>query len=140
MASRPPQHTKRTKTFTGCWTCRERKVKCDEASPHCRQCRRKGLTCQGYNTRLQWLPPVLSCAVDSSGVSLEPVEQIGTSALRRTLPTGRSISSMWSTFSVKVSLQNHAGVSYCPTSLMIFSSPSTLSTLSSCQEVIPSLK
>ncbi|KAJ4256007.1 arginine metabolism regulation protein II [Fusarium torreyae] len=35
------QLRKHTKTFSGCWTCRARKVKCDEAKPRCGQCRRK---------------------------------------------------------------------------------------------------
>ncbi|KAH7364019.1 hypothetical protein BKA65DRAFT_490222 [Rhexocercosporidium sp. MPI-PUGE-AT-0058] len=30
---------------TGCWTCRTRKVKCDEGRPTCNQCRRLGYTC-----------------------------------------------------------------------------------------------
>ncbi|KAF4972582.1 hypothetical protein FSARC_855 [Fusarium sarcochroum] len=49
------QLRKHTKTFSGCWTCRARKVKCDEAKPHCRKCRRKGIQCQGYGVRLQWV-------------------------------------------------------------------------------------
>ncbi|KAJ5720690.1 uncharacterized protein N7483_008624 [Penicillium malachiteum] len=44
----------RTKTFTGCWTCRTRRVKCDEEHPHCRRCRRSGWQCQGYGVRLEW--------------------------------------------------------------------------------------
>ncbi|KAK4871003.1 hypothetical protein LT330_000240 [Penicillium expansum] len=44
----------RTKTFTGCWTCRERRVKCDEEHPHCRRCQRTGWTCKGYGLRLGW--------------------------------------------------------------------------------------
>ncbi|KAJ5627294.1 hypothetical protein N7528_004721 [Penicillium herquei] len=44
----------RTKTFTGCWTCRSRRVKCDEEHPHCRRCRRSGWQCQGYAVRLEW--------------------------------------------------------------------------------------
>ncbi|KAJ6008244.1 hypothetical protein N7540_012220 [Penicillium herquei] len=44
----------RTKTFTGCWTCRARRVKCDEEHPHCRRCRRSGWQCQGYAVRLEW--------------------------------------------------------------------------------------
>ncbi|KAL4891042.1 fungal-specific transcription factor domain-containing protein [Aspergillus ambiguus] len=48
---------KRTKTFTGCWTCRARKIKCDEARPSCRQCCEKNLSCEGYSARLQWLKP-----------------------------------------------------------------------------------
>ncbi|VUC33709.1 unnamed protein product [Clonostachys rosea] len=46
---------KHRKTFTGCWTCRSRKVKCDEARPTCLQCRSKSLFCQGYGVRLQWV-------------------------------------------------------------------------------------
>lgn len=46
---------RRTKTFTGCWTCRARRVKCDEHKPHCLRCRRSGRNCQGYNVRLGWL-------------------------------------------------------------------------------------
>ncbi|KAJ5777596.1 hypothetical protein N7520_000842 [Penicillium odoratum] len=44
----------RTKTFTGCWTCRARRVKCDDEQPHCRRCRRSGWQCQGYGMRLGW--------------------------------------------------------------------------------------
>ena len=30
---------------SGCWTCRGKKVKCDEVRPNCRRCLRLGLTC-----------------------------------------------------------------------------------------------
>lgn len=48
---------KHSKTFTGCWTCRSRKIKCDEARPSCLQCRTRSLQCEGYFVRLQWMPP-----------------------------------------------------------------------------------
>ncbi|KAE8380102.1 fungal-specific transcription factor domain-containing protein [Aspergillus bertholletiae] len=44
----------RSKTFTGCWTCRSRRVKCDEQRPHCERCRHSGRICQGYGVRLGW--------------------------------------------------------------------------------------
>ena len=44
----------RTKTFTGCWTCRDRRVKCDDEHPHCRRCQRSGWVCKGYGLRLGW--------------------------------------------------------------------------------------
>lgn len=44
----------RTKTFTGCWTCRSRRVKCDDEKPHCNRCRRSGWQCEGYGVRLGW--------------------------------------------------------------------------------------
>lgn len=50
-AKLPKPHTK---TFTGCWTCRERRVKCDEEHPHCRRCQRSGWECKGYDLRLGW--------------------------------------------------------------------------------------
>ncbi|PWY63689.1 hypothetical protein BO83DRAFT_156131 [Aspergillus eucalypticola CBS 122712] len=35
----------------GCVTCRERRVKCDEAKPKCRACHRLRLQCGGYKTK-----------------------------------------------------------------------------------------
>lgn len=52
-----PAGSKRRKTFTGCWTCRERHVKCDEQRPKCRRCITGNFQCQGYGTRLTWLTP-----------------------------------------------------------------------------------
>lgn len=50
-----PRRTPRTKTFTGCWTCRSRRVKCDQQTPNCLRCRRFGVPCGGYGVRLSWL-------------------------------------------------------------------------------------
>ncbi|KAL7961010.1 fungal-specific transcription factor domain-containing protein [Trichoderma compactum] len=38
----------------GCWTCRDRKIKCDRALPACANCRYKDVQCQGYGMRLSW--------------------------------------------------------------------------------------
>ncbi|OAA42551.1 Fungal Zn binuclear cluster domain containing protein [Cordyceps fumosorosea ARSEF 2679] len=46
---------KRSKTFTGCWTCRSRHVKCDENKPSCHRCRTAGITCEGYSHRFIWI-------------------------------------------------------------------------------------
>ncbi|KAK7417234.1 hypothetical protein QQX98_004668 [Neonectria punicea] len=45
----------RTRTFTGCRTCRSRHAKCDEAQPKCGTCQRLGLDCGGYGARLFWI-------------------------------------------------------------------------------------
>ncbi|PNP74420.1 hypothetical protein FNYG_12469 [Fusarium nygamai] len=45
---------KKSKTFTGCWTCRARRVKCDEAQPICNRCTKAGRICEGYGVRLTW--------------------------------------------------------------------------------------
>ncbi|KAL3451729.1 fungal-specific transcription factor domain-containing protein [Aspergillus insuetus] len=38
---------------TGCWTCRARRIKCDEGRPKCRRCARLNVEC-GYGVRLIW--------------------------------------------------------------------------------------
>ncbi|KAH6880716.1 fungal-specific transcription factor domain-containing protein [Thelonectria olida] len=81
---------KHSKTFTGCWTCRSRKVKCDEERPGCRQCRIKNLECQGYFIRLHWtqpqtgpvgsiidpLPSVPRAKSQRSQISIEPIKSV----------------------------------------------------------------
>lgn len=39
------------RTKTGCHTCRQRKKKCDEAKPECKNCTRGGHTCTGYGPK-----------------------------------------------------------------------------------------
>lgn len=45
---------KRSKTYTGCWTCRKRGVKCDTARPTCVRCQKTQRVCEGYGVRLLW--------------------------------------------------------------------------------------
>ncbi|KAH6973716.1 fungal-specific transcription factor domain-containing protein [Ilyonectria sp. MPI-CAGE-AT-0026] len=77
---------KRTKTFTGCWTCRARKIKCDEARPHCRQCRDKSLACEGYGSRLQWLAPETGSKTGSKTGFRSEIPSLTQQALRRHIP------------------------------------------------------
>lgn len=44
----------KSKSFTGCWTCRARKIKCDLGTPECRQCEKAGIKCEGYSIKLRW--------------------------------------------------------------------------------------
>ncbi|WYZ41428.1 hypothetical protein EsH8_V_000323 [Colletotrichum jinshuiense] len=53
----------RSRTFTGCRTCRSRHLKCDEARPVCSSCRRLNLVCEGYDGQLLWIPDPL-CSVE----------------------------------------------------------------------------
>ncbi|KAK2033233.1 hypothetical protein LX32DRAFT_705667 [Colletotrichum zoysiae] len=53
----------RSRTFTGCRTCRNRHLKCDEARPVCSSCKRLGLVCEGYGGQLLWVPDILCSAV-----------------------------------------------------------------------------
>lgn len=43
--------TQRTHTFTGCFTCRRRRVKCDGDRPACTRCKNAGFECLGYGFR-----------------------------------------------------------------------------------------
>lgn len=45
----------RSRTFTGCRTCRNRHLKCDEAKPTCSACRRLNIECEGYAPSLLWV-------------------------------------------------------------------------------------
>lgn len=48
--SRPEmrEFTRLPRSKTGCWTCRLRRKKCPEEKPHCSQCSRLQLRCDGY--------------------------------------------------------------------------------------------
>lgn len=52
------KEVRRVKTFTGCWTCRSRKVKCDLGKPNCQRCEKSGLECGGYDIKLRWSPSI----------------------------------------------------------------------------------
>ncbi|KAL4960124.1 Zn(II)2Cys6 transcription factor [Aspergillus stella-maris] len=38
----------------GCSRCKRRRIKCDEALPHCNQCTRRDYECPGYKRPLKW--------------------------------------------------------------------------------------
>ncbi|KAJ5860948.1 uncharacterized protein N7529_008258 [Penicillium soppii] len=43
-----------TRSHTGCWTCKRRRRRCDNARPLCRNCAERGVECEGYEVRLRW--------------------------------------------------------------------------------------
>lgn len=49
---------KRAKTFTGCFTCRSRKIRCDLTKPSCNNCTRSRIMCSGYDIKLRWSVPL----------------------------------------------------------------------------------
>ncbi|KAL6401126.1 Fungal transcriptional regulatory protein, N-terminal [Ilyonectria robusta] len=53
MSVRPSRQ--RGMRFTGCWTCKARKVRCDERPLACGNCEKRGISCGGYDIRLQWM-------------------------------------------------------------------------------------
>lgn len=64
---------RRAKTFTGCWTCRSRKVKCDLRRPGCIRCAKSGLECGGYDIKLRWSHLV---KFDPYGVQITPATRV----------------------------------------------------------------
>ncbi|KAJ0303625.1 hypothetical protein Brms1b_011598 [Colletotrichum noveboracense] len=69
-ASNNAKRVPRSRTFTGCRTCRSRHLKCDEARPICSSCRRLNLVCEGYDGQLLWVPdPLCSASGDQKHAS-----------------------------------------------------------------------
>lgn len=44
----------RHRSHKGCWTCKRKRIHCDETRPGCQQCSKRGLACEGYEIRLRW--------------------------------------------------------------------------------------
>ncbi|KAG4271385.1 hypothetical protein FPRO04_10990 [Fusarium proliferatum] len=69
---------KKSKTFTGCWTCRARRVKCDEVQPVCNRCTKARRICEGYGVRLTWtsdekdIPFRVLIDLDTDAVEIPP--------------------------------------------------------------------
>ena len=42
------------RSLRGCWTCRLRRKKCDEAHPSCQTCTNLELDCSGYDSKPEW--------------------------------------------------------------------------------------
>lgn len=51
---RSEQLPKNRRSFTGCYTCRLRKIKCDGVRPACQRCQRSKVSCMGYDIQLRW--------------------------------------------------------------------------------------
>ena len=45
-----------TAIHAGCITCKNKRLKCDEAKPTCNQCKKRGVDCEGYKKSFQWKP------------------------------------------------------------------------------------
>ncbi|TVY32110.1 Beauvericin cluster-specific repressor, partial [Lachnellula subtilissima] len=59
QSAKKPRESK-PKVRSGCFTCKKRRVKCDETSPACNRCTKFGRTCAGYmSDREKESPPAL---------------------------------------------------------------------------------
>ncbi|KAK4244446.1 hypothetical protein C7999DRAFT_17307 [Corynascus novoguineensis] len=76
-----PNKAKRTLRFyskvrSGCLTCKKRKVKCDEAKPHCRRCTGTGRLCEGYRPDRASSPMAVAAnPASQTGLFASPVER-----------------------------------------------------------------
>ena len=70
----PTSTTRRSKTFTGCFTCRSRKIKCDLTKPQCEKCTRAGLICAGYDIKLRWSDPIQYIPTKTGNVKSQPIK------------------------------------------------------------------
>ncbi|KAG0645071.1 Arginine-requiring 81 [Hyphodiscus hymeniophilus] len=55
--TRRPRHKQEVpvpKSGKGCWTCKARKIGCDQKLPLCNNCIRTGRSCEGYGIKLHW--------------------------------------------------------------------------------------
>lgn len=50
----PSPKKARTRSFSGCWTCKRRKRKCDETKPSCTTCDKSNIICEGYPKKVVW--------------------------------------------------------------------------------------
>ncbi|KAL6853236.1 fungal-specific transcription factor domain-containing protein [Trichoderma novae-zelandiae] len=46
-----------TRSFSACWTCRRRRVKCNGVGVPCNPCRKHRIECEGYGIELVWVDP-----------------------------------------------------------------------------------
>ncbi|PVH74816.1 hypothetical protein DL98DRAFT_537163 [Cadophora sp. DSE1049] len=72
----------------GCWTCRLRKKKCDEAHPVCSLCESLSIACYGYGPRPEWMDSGEREKAVADGLK-EIVKLTWKGKAKRREPTGR---------------------------------------------------
>ncbi|KAL7920259.1 fungal-specific transcription factor domain-containing protein [Trichoderma austrokoningii] len=55
MRKMPRARKQATRSFSACWTCRRRRVKCNGTGLPCNQCKKCRLECEGYSIQLVWV-------------------------------------------------------------------------------------
>lgn len=54
LGQAPQDKPRKTKSRTGCLTCKKKRLKCDETKPECNQCTKRKQACGGYATAFKW--------------------------------------------------------------------------------------
>ncbi|KAF2643530.1 hypothetical protein P280DRAFT_488549 [Massarina eburnea CBS 473.64] len=91
--------SKKTKSRNGCGRCKIKRLKCDETTPGCLQCKKRNVPCPGYEKTLKWStkyevfqPAQLPKAVSKTPVkeaTLTPEVERHFEALAAVLPAGK---------------------------------------------------
>lgn len=74
------------RTFTGCDTCRKRKIKCDGLKPQCLRCLKSNIICGGYGIKLKFSRPLVINKTGDMVVSNDVDEEINSKYQRRLIP------------------------------------------------------
>ncbi|KAF5681407.1 sterol uptake control 2 4 [Fusarium denticulatum] len=125
MSSSPPNATllgrSAPRSRSGCWTCRTKKVKCDEIRPVCRRCIRLKLSCD-YAPRLRTFPKAspagtfVHSSLDFSCV--EPKPRADKSSCGSPRPGSEEISSslstpfQWGTYGMELGSEEIEAIQY----------------------------
>ncbi|KAJ5924723.1 hypothetical protein N7466_008910 [Penicillium verhagenii] len=70
----------------GCYTCRRRRIICDNGQPTCRKCRDAGKECLGYQKPLVWVKGGVASRGKMMGRSFEDVKTPAGASNRQNLP------------------------------------------------------
>lgn len=77
----PKEAKPKTKSRSGCLTCKKKRLKCDEQKPFCYNCIKKQIQCGGYATNFKWKtfklrdPPSLDSKVKKESPPPEPTSR-----------------------------------------------------------------
>lgn len=113
--------------YQGCWTCRKRGYRCDEAKPVCATCVRLGIECQGYEIRLTWMQSVSRTKNQKNQNPRRKASATTTTTTTSTIETQKSSSSALAPSSRKASTTQPPGFDMATLKLP----PSPTSTLTS---------
>jgi Fungal Zn(2)-Cys(6) binuclear cluster domain len=70
----------------GCYTCRRRRIVCDNELPTCRKCRNAGKECLGYQKPLVWVKGGVASRGKMMGLSFDDVVDQGSSSSENSSP------------------------------------------------------
>ena len=71
----------------GCYTCRRRRVKCDNNLPFCQKCQNAGIECLGYQKPLVWVKGGVASRGKMMGLTFGEITESGNTDSGNTINT-----------------------------------------------------